>query len=495
VERLRAQVERAAAPAEDGGARPAGEDVPAGPQAAGVSGATVWLVSMAAPAGAEGSQPGPAAGLGAQAASPSFDADAQLRQWGEQLEQINRSLEEAKAQKSKRVESATKALDQALVQFAETLKRRLADKAAPQLRQAWAADPGLRNLVQELAVKERHRNAALGGGLKKEAAELDGQVAELSARVEARRRELAAGSDYAAGVESIDQLVAQSRSLSGEERVRTDEQSMGQLAGWVAKVRAQGPVAAQLDADGNPQGEVRDEAAAARDAELEAQARALKSARQAYAAAASEQAPGGDAGGTNTADVLALRQKQARELAARMAARRVQLAAAQRDDRAASMQKLRGDLAAAQKRQADAVAAAERSAEQVRQLKADLAEARQAAMALGEAMNQLQAAEAEHKKQLANVEKLKTSLAGVVVPVDPGPDAVTVAPAGEDRRFLYMLIAGAAIVTGFSVLMLLSGSGGRGPVIPDRENPFDAPIVGATAGTDPNQDDERPVAV
>jgi hypothetical protein len=113
-------------------------------------------------------------------------------------------------------------------------------------------------------------------------------------------------------------------------------------------------------------------------------------------------------------------------------------------------------------------------------------------------MAQWQALEAEHKKQLATVEKLKGSLAEAVVPVDPGPDAITVTPAGEDRRLTYMLIAGAAIVTGFSVLMVLTSYGGKGLAIPDRENPFDAPVVGGespAAAADPNHDDERPVAV
>jgi len=113
-------------------------------------------------------------------------------------------------------------------------------------------------------------------------------------------------------------------------------------------------------------------------------------------------------------------------------------------------------------------------------------------------MNTLQALTRQREQKVKEAEGLQTSLAGAVVPIDPGADAVTVAAAGEDRRFLWMLISGAAIVVGFSLLMWVSSHGAQTLAIPDRENPFEAPVIGADLPRppqDPNHDDERPLAV
>ena len=113
-------------------------------------------------------------------------------------------------------------------------------------------------------------------------------------------------------------------------------------------------------------------------------------------------------------------------------------------------------------------------------------------------MNTLQALTRQREQKVKEAEGLQASLAAAVVPIDPGPDAVTVSAAGEDRRFLWMLICGAAIVVGFSLLMWVSSHGAQALAVPDRENPFKAPVIGAgqpPSPQDPNHDDERPLAV
>ena len=418
------------------------------------------------PAGAEGAAQQSAAGGGAPVALIStelapVDTDPQLRQWTEQLQRMTDADAAAVRQHASRLAAAAKALDQAMEDFGGALKRLLAKRAEPQLRAAWEADDELRRLEQELALKRRHHNAAAGGGLRDEAAALEAEVSDLARRVERRREELVADTDYGRRTRALRELIDASRSLSGEQRVRHDEAAMTQLADWVAEARG---------GEDAPAGD------------LERAARALKSAREAFATAAVA-APAGDA--TAAADL-----KQ------RIAARRVLLAAqdAEQDVQAAAIERLNKDLAAARKREAEAVAAADRSAETVRQLKADLADARQAATGVADAHRTLQGLEAQHKKVLADADDRKKQLAQAVVPVEPGPDAVSVAPAGQDPRPWWILFADAAIVFFFGVLVWLTAQGGHGPALPDRANPFDAPVVGAEP-PDPNPDDERPVAV
>lgn len=449
VDRLRAALDQAGkgAPARDADAPADGDAAPASD----AKGITVSLISTAA----------------------RVEADTQLREWAEELERLRASLAAANAQQSAALTSSTGSLDAALEQFRLALKRRLARNAEPQLREVWSADAELGRMERDLALKQRHRNAAAGGGLRQDVARLDAEVAALSRQVEARREALVGDSAYSRNVKELDKLVAESRSRSGAERVSGDEQMMARLAQIVSDARGDDGADDKVGAD----------------AELEKRARELKAASKAYAAAV--------APATNAADGSAALEKRATELAARIASRRVVLAAAAEDERAAAVQKLRADLTAAQQREAAAVAAADRSAESVRQLKAELADARQSASTVEQAMRQWSGLESRQKQQQARIEDLRKQLGQTVVPVEPGADAVSVAPAGEDRRYLYMLFAGAAVVVGFSVMMYLSAQGGAGPAIPDRPNPFDAPIVGATPphGAEADADDERPVAV
>jgi len=161
---------------------------------------------------------------------------------------------------------------------------------------------------------------------------------------------------------------------------------------------------------------------------------------------------------------------------------------------AAADEKVRADLTAAQEREAEASAAAEKSGEAVRQARLDLEDARKAAADVARATGDWQKLEADRRDLLRRIESLKATLATSVVPVKPGGDAVSVSAVGEDRRFLWMLVAGASIVAVCSLMMWVSAHGTQSLAIPDRENPFEAPVVGAAppAGGD---DDERPLAV
>jgi hypothetical protein len=150
-------------------------------------------------------------------------------------------------------------------------------------------------------------------------------------------------------------------------------------------------------------------------------------------------------------------------------------------------------LAAAQRREGEASAAAERSGEAVRQARLDVEDARRAAAEAARAADEAQRLDATRRDLLRRVETLKATLATSVVPIKPGGDAVTVSAVGEDRRLMWMLVAGAAVVAGFSLLMWVSSHGTQSLAIPDRDNPFEAPIIGAAPP--PAGDDERPLAV
>jgi hypothetical protein len=368
------------------------------------------------------------------------DDDAQLRQWRQQLAKLEASLAAARD---------------------EPPAPKPAPPAESRRRTAGANHPALRRMEQELALKERHRNAALGGGLPKEAARLDGEIAELSARLAVARELVGAGladAETAALQKLIDErLGATARNLRAN-----GEANAARAAAAGAELRA---------------GRDSREAMERNAADLRAKI-AEREAQLAAAPVAPAQAPAPAA--------VAVEEPEA------------QPAAAPAGDPAGEREKLRQAMAAAQQRETEASAAALRSAEAVRQAAADLKQAQDAARDLAASMNTLQALTRQREQKVKEAEGLQTSLAGAVVPIDPGADAVTVAAAGEDRRFLWMLISGAAIVVGFSLLMWVSSHGAQTLAIPDRENPFEAPVIGADLPRppqDPNHDDERPLAV
>jgi 2-oxoglutarate dehydrogenase E2 component (dihydrolipoamide succinyltransferase) len=381
--------------------------------------------------------PAPAEGVieAAPATQPAPDeVDVQLREWREQLERVETSIAAARA-KSVRREPAPGAL-------------------APRRPEA-SRNPAIRRMEQELALKQRFRNAAQGGGLAEDAARIEREVAALSARLAVGRELVAAGlagTDDASLQKRIDERLAAAAGQDVEVHA---------LPGEAVGSPAAGPTT------GSAVAELENEAA---------DLRAKIAARGAELAAAPEKAAA-------PAEAVALLDAAAPEPAPQAPA-----APAPADD------KVRAELAAAQQRQDEATAAATRSGEAVRQARLDLDDARRAASDVARAMADWQKLEADRRDLLRRVESLKATLAASVVPVKPGADAVTDSAVGEDRRFLWMLVAGASIVAVCSLMMWVSAHGAQSLAIPDRENPFEAPVVGAAppAGGD---DDERPLAV
>jgi hypothetical protein len=378
--------------------------------------------------------PAPAEGVieAAPATRPAPDqADARLREWRAQLEQVEASIVAVRA---KATERAPKAL-------------------APRRPEALPS-PAIRRMEQELALKQRFRNAAQGAGLAEDAARLDREIAALSARLAVGRELVAAGpgrSDDASLQKLIDERLAAAAGRDVEVHALPGE-AVGAPAAGSGKDGAL-PVLEHESAD----------------------LRAKIAAREAKLAAAREKAAA-------PADAVALQDTAAQP------ARDAAPAPAPGDDQ------LRAELAAAQQREAEASAAAVRSGEAVRQARLDLEDARKAAADVARATADWQKLESDRRDLVRRVESLKATLAASVVPVKPGADAVTVSAVGEDRRFLWMLVAGASLVAGCSLMMWVSAHGTQSLAIPDRENPFEAPVIGAAppAGGD---DDERPLAV
>jgi hypothetical protein len=397
--------------------------------------------------------------------------DEQLRRWREELARVEATLAAPLPQTSAPVERPRRAAP-----LGEERAATPATRAESRRRRAGANDPVLRRMEGELGYKVRHRNAALGGGLAKEAAKVDAEIVELSARLAIARELVGAGlPDGQTG--ELQRLI--------DERLGGARGDAGQ-AGEGVNARAE---AVRVDAAA---------AKAARDAteRRSAELRENIAAREAALAAERELE-------RQAAETAVAVQDAAQPAAAREAA--VQDAAAQEapgpeaepagQNANASREKLEAALAAAVEREGEAAAAANGVAENVRRIEADLADARRAETELAQVMRDLSALEPQHAKQLRAVEELRKEQTTAVVPIEPGADAVTSA-VGEDHRYLWMLIAGGAIIVLFSFLMWQSAHGGQALVIPDRENPFEAPVVGAPVPpADPNPDDERPLAV
>ena len=78
-------------------------------------------------------------------------------------------------------------------------------------------------------------------------------------------------------------------------------------------------------------------------------------------------------------------------------------------------------------------------------------------------------------------------------PAEPGEDAVSVNPAGEDRRPLIILVTSAGILMAFGVLMWLTAHGGETAPLADRGT-YDV-LAGPGEGRRPGDgpDDEKPL--
>jgi len=469
------------------------------------------------------------------------DLDPQVRQWRIQLDQLRGAAVAARAERARRLERASKSLDAALEQFnAEVgeagkklegesplesqlrryvaagqrmqdalrstsaeldrqqkadreflndMKRRLAEKSESRLKDAWANDAELRGMEDELAIAERHRNAARGGGLKQEVAALDAKIEELGRQIETRRDLVGTGRAYTGDVQEIQDFIDRTLKRMEDERALSERRMEGLLAGFAAEAPAP---------DKLPDGQKKlAEGLGKRSAEL-------AEARRGYAAALAA----ADAITDADADK---QEQQAAALQAKIATHRRQVAVLvaqeqltdqQRKDRQAKIEKLRRDLKAAQDVLNRATIAADASADALSKARLQLADARESADKIAAAQRQQVADEQGLETLRAQGEKLQRDLAKMVRPVEPGDDAVQVNN-GEDPRPLRILYAGAAIVAVFSFLMWFAATGGNTPPVAERatydvlgqREPKDATVRRASSGTNPADDDEQPLTV
>ena len=77
------------------------------------------------------------------------------------------------------------------------LRRQIADRREAHLRQIWSGDPSLQALVEERNAQSHRYGAAIDSNYVDDAAKIKGVLEELDRKIEARRSELATGSQFA----------------------------------------------------------------------------------------------------------------------------------------------------------------------------------------------------------------------------------------------------------------------------------------------------------
>jgi pSer/pThr/pTyr-binding forkhead associated (FHA) protein len=284
-------------------------------------------------------------------------------------------------------------------QSVEQLRREIADRRETHLRQVWAGDSTLGQLVEQRDAASHQYNVAVDSGMAEEASKKKGVLEDLDKKIDARRSALATGGQYA---DDLQQQLAAAIERMESDRQRDEQQLLDKLKLLAAP--ADVPALAKLSQT----------------------ASALISTRQAYASAAALSATEADS--------------EARRLQGRIAEQQARLDTLRQN---ASSQ---SSLDAAQSALDTAQAAEAKASAAYTSNQATLSTLRQLADAKADAAD---LADRVRQKQ-AEIEQLRRDVAASPIVVKPDDAAVSVLYA-PDTRVQYM-VAGVVVV-----LLLFAG--------------------------------------
>jgi pSer/pThr/pTyr-binding forkhead associated (FHA) protein len=110
-----------------------------------------------------------------------------------------------------------------------TVQRSLVEKVDAHLKAAWAADPELMHLEQDLQVKQHRLGAASGAGLAEEADKLRTEIAGLNKSIHARRGQVAAADTSTDDIKNVQKVVADERDRLQRDQARPDQRMADEL--------------------------------------------------------------------------------------------------------------------------------------------------------------------------------------------------------------------------------------------------------------------------
>jgi hypothetical protein len=316
------------------------------------------------------------------------------------------------------------------------LKERLNDKLESRRNEMWMADRELQQLTERLAILTRQYNAAVGGGLQKEADDLRSEIDLTKNLVKARQDLIPGDAFYADAVQQLQQIIDSTKKNIDTDRIKTD-----QLVEQLQKSFTSSPPAT----DKLP--------AAQRDLarQLEKKLAAINDARKQYNAAI-------DVG---AADIDPSLKQQIATLTAGVEARRKQLADAAakqvqgkiEEDRAAGITMREVELEELRKSEQAAEKAYLARNKDLRDLQLAAADGKSNSEKLDDAINQQGIVEVQLKTLNDQLEAKQRDAATSIEPVRPGDNDV-ITREGNDRRPLYAGASSLAILILFSSLIL-----------------------------------------
>jgi hypothetical protein len=317
------------------------------------------------------------------------------------------------------------------------LRRQIADRREAHLREVWAGDSSLQQLVEQRNAESHQYNAAVDSGYSEEAAKIKGVLEDLDKKIDARRGALATGGDADALQQSLQAAIDHTEA----DRQRDEREMMRQLS------RLQPPT---------------DLPAASK---LSQQATSLITARQTYDSASALSATEADA--------------EARRLQSQIAEQQARLdTLRQGSSNQAAVDAARAELDAAQAAEARASTAYATNHATFVALR-ELADARTAAADLADRVQQKQ----------TETEELKQSLAALPVVLKPDDASVSVVYAPDTRvQYLVAGLVGVLLLFAGPLWMSFGGVASHDHLPQSMVESYDVP----GPGTDEAFDDEHP---
>jgi hypothetical protein len=362
------------------------------------------------------------------------------------------------------------------------LKARLNEKMEARRDEQWQADKELQDLTERLAILTRQYNAAVGGGLKREAEEKKAEVELTQSMIKARQELIPADPGYADAIRQIEQFIDSTKKNIEEDRTRTDA-----LLVQLQKSFTSGPQVANLPADQRELAK-----------RLQDKLASINAARQQYNRSL-------DAGAARVSDETLAQQIAA--LQAGIEARKKLLAEQQGEAAAQAPEALKqkqielDNLKQNQKKAEDAYFAARQELDNTRRATAD---ATATLEKLQKLEDQRKLLEQSLKTQNDTLVSKQRDLTTAVYPEQPGDNDVRIVE-GTDRRLTYAAVAGGSIFLLFSALITLTlqRAARFGPatsVAPADLRPIQHPHPQPSASngngaTHDDDEDERPAVV
>lgn len=318
------------------------------------------------------------------------------------------------------------------------LKERLNDKLESRRSEMWMADQELQQLTERLAILTRQYNAAVGGGLQKEASDLQSQIELTKNLVKARQDLIPGDAFYADAVQQLQLIIDNTKKNIDADRIKTD-----QLVEQLQRSFTSSPP----PTDKLP--------AAQRDLskQLEKKLAAINDARKQYNAAI-------DVG---AADLDPALKQQITTLTAGVEARRKQLADAAAQQLQGKMEQDRAANITVREVELEELKKAEHAAEKaylarnkdLRDMQLVSADSKSNSEKLDEVINQQGIVEVQLKTLNDQLEAKQRDASSAIEPIKPTEHDV-VAREGDDRRPLYAGVSSLAILVLFGSLILLA---------------------------------------